>query len=248
MLDPEKKKQEYIELFSGKKLCKAEMQSIIKNISSFNDFGNDAETYISSISPCPSLIYQFAIALDKLGMISFFRVRESARYTNMLYLTLQQKWNHGLGDIIKCTSFIDCHKIKNDKKVYNIVNPFEYAISYLKQKRDYYTMAAMIKASDNENNIAWCSFYISGDKVLIGTYLKPGQTYVCNRLYGYIPSKVDIVFEVKQGKKPVKKRKKDHEIQKEVYETNLNTELENSFDPLYDEDIYNAKLLHEGIY
>ena len=183
----DRKKQEIVNKALKKNLKGAEKASLLSSINQCTEWGDDAEKYIRTTSACPSLYWQYAVALNRIG-IKLKRFRESTRYQFMLLLSLQQTWNKGLGDIITRTVFVDCKRLNG--VIIRGADPYEIAIQMLKERRDYVSIAAMLKSSCN-NDIIWCSFYANGDAILICTYVKPKQVYQFFRLYGYTPRKID---------------------------------------------------------
>ena len=115
-------KQKIIDLALKKKnLNKSERNSLLRSIHRFCDFGNEAETYLKNLKVPTSIILSYALFLNKLG-VPVLLCRESERYNFMLYLSLQQTWNHGLGQIIQETAFIPVGKSEKPKN-YTLTEP-----------------------------------------------------------------------------------------------------------------------------
>ena len=179
-MEEKRKKQALIYKAMRKNLKLAEKSSLISSINKCTEWGDDAEKYIISTKICPSLFYQYALALRNIG-VPVRHFRESLRYRFMLFLSLQQTWKGNLGEIMKNTKFIDCHKI--EVKENSNANPFEVAVSMLKNNEDYEKVAAVLKEGCTEK-ILWCSFYVNNGNILICTYVKPKQIYQYSCLYG----------------------------------------------------------------
>ena len=187
-MSEEKMKQHYKSLANKKKnLKQAELSSLLASIDKCTDFGDDAELFITGTKVCPSLYYQYSLALKKIG-IDVISFRESTRYTFMLLLSLQQTWKKGLGDILTRTKFVNCQKF--DTKVTFYDDPTDFAISMLKESKDYKSIAIYLK--QHNQDIVWCSFYKNEGKLLICTYVKPKQTYQYLHLFGYFPERINI--------------------------------------------------------
>ena len=119
--------QYYLNLAKQKKLNKAEMNSLMTSIKRCTDFGFEARDFIESRQLKSSIIYQYILQLQQMGIpITIFR--ETKRYRFMLALTLQQSWKF-LQPIFERTSFFDFSIPKVIKC--NPQDPFETAYSRL---------------------------------------------------------------------------------------------------------------------
>ena len=103
MQDKKAKLLKLVETKSG--LNHSERNSLLRSIHMCYNYGDDAESYLKTIKVPTSIIISYVHYLRSLG-IPAFTCRESDRYNFMLYLSLQQTWNLGLGNIIQNTEFI----------------------------------------------------------------------------------------------------------------------------------------------
>ena len=167
-------KKKYLDMAMNKKnLNKSERNSLLRSISICKDFGDDAQKYLETLKIPNSIIYNYAEFLKTIG-VPVFTCRESERYNFMLYISLQQTWKSGLGDIIKHTKFIPLGKSDKPKNMH-LTN--DQIMKKLKDEDVPQKVIEEFMESVDASVLRYLLVYAKFDRYLILSFSKPSNKF-----------------------------------------------------------------------
>ena len=175
-------RDEYLLFVDRKMLNTADKNSLKESIKECKEFGPEAEIYLNSQKVVSSVIFEFLKLLSTQNYpIMIFR--ETDRYKFMLYLSIQQTWNRGLGDILMGTTFV-CITTPYPKGRIAHEDAYGEACKQFREGINVEEITKFLLQTDSEK-LRWCSFTQIGDRYIICSYIKKGNKFKLHKTYIY---------------------------------------------------------------
>ena len=175
-----KTKADYLYFAKSKGLSVADRTSLMESINECGDFGKEADDYLNSQRVVASVVFELMKVLKSIGIpVKIFR--ETDRYRFMLYLSIQQTWHQGLGNILTNTRFTN---ISTPMVKVPILHPDPYFEAYKSYSEGMSPEdISLFLVKNEEQPIKWVSYTKHGNEIMICSYIKKRNKFTTYKIF-----------------------------------------------------------------